>query len=475
MKLGRKLAPERTARLEYKKHRLIPPDFPFGLPLVFSTHQRRRPSLPFELPSLLHLLCGTSFPYRLVLKSPQELVFVTQSSVIPYRISDCDITRSERGYSPEKQLPAMTPMPQKMTEFTFQTEVAPGDKTGVYYITICNLPFETSWQQLKDWLRPHCVVDHIEVFNTSTSGWVRVRGRDNFDKAWSRLNGGVFHGRSIIASDKNKSEAIKIKELLDVNLNSPRNVQRASEFVPTQVQSPVLYCSPASVGMAPSTAERNNTRFITATIAAPHTGQVADFAAMPHYTMAPLGNLAMSRTPVGGKTFFRIQNRPFIPMDNQPQQKLPDLKQQLLAVLPKAQTSRANAVQESPLDHFKILLKNIPHRSGAKDIDVWARRRLAASEKGLNGVDVPTDESSVHPRGYAVLRFNGLVAPAAVIKKLHQQMFRGRTLTACTMDDEIIPLNSIYKRHAIKSARDASGYGPLVVQGSSGKGAGNGH
>ncbi|KAL2213600.1 hypothetical protein CC79DRAFT_1327504 [Sarocladium strictum] len=81
----------------------------------------------------------------------------------------------------------MAPKPQGQGEMTFQADVGPGDVTGVYYITICNLPFETSWQQLKDWLRPHCEVDHIEVFKTSTSGWVRLRGKRNFDKAWRKF------------------------------------------------------------------------------------------------------------------------------------------------------------------------------------------------------------------------------------------------------------------------------------------------
>ncbi|KAM0482836.1 hypothetical protein ACHAP7_003937 [Fusarium lateritium] len=74
------------------------------------------------------------------------------------------------------------------TENTVQADVGPGDETGIYYITICNLPFGTSWQQLKDWTRTACVVDHIEVFQSSTSGWVRVRGRENFERAWVFAN-----------------------------------------------------------------------------------------------------------------------------------------------------------------------------------------------------------------------------------------------------------------------------------------------
>lgn len=46
------------------------------------------------------------------------------------------------------------------------------------------LPFNVSWQQMKDYVRQVCDVDHVEIFQKSTSGWVRVKGRENFDKAF---------------------------------------------------------------------------------------------------------------------------------------------------------------------------------------------------------------------------------------------------------------------------------------------------
>lgn len=47
------------------------------------------------------------------------------------------------------------------------------------------LPFTASWQQIKDYVRQVCDVDHVEIFQKSTSGWVRVNGRENFDAAFS--------------------------------------------------------------------------------------------------------------------------------------------------------------------------------------------------------------------------------------------------------------------------------------------------
>uniref|UniRef100_A0A0D2XDD9 RRM domain-containing protein n=1 Tax=Fusarium oxysporum (strain Fo5176) TaxID=660025 RepID=A0A0D2XDD9_FUSOF len=130
-------------------------------------------------------------------------------------------------------------------EATVQADVGPGDETGIYYITICNLPFATSWQELKDWTRTACVVDHIEVFQSSTSGWVRVRGRDNFERAWALLNGGVFKGRSIIASDRNREHSIKIKELA----TPPQAV--ISQTLQYQARPPSPYFLPTPMAMSP--------------------------------------------------------------------------------------------------------------------------------------------------------------------------------------------------------------------------------
>ncbi len=46
------------------------------------------------------------------------------------------------------------------------------------------MPFGTKWQLFKDWIREaDCDVDHIELFQKSTNGWIRLLGRDNFERA----------------------------------------------------------------------------------------------------------------------------------------------------------------------------------------------------------------------------------------------------------------------------------------------------
>ncbi|KAF2970615.1 hypothetical protein GQX73_g2995 [Xylaria multiplex] len=79
----------------------------------------------------------------------------------------------------------------------------PGSETGYYYIPFANLPWQTSWQELKDHVRTVCSVEHVEINEESTSGHILVKGRANFDAAFRLLNGGIFHDRALIADGRN--------------------------------------------------------------------------------------------------------------------------------------------------------------------------------------------------------------------------------------------------------------------------------
>ncbi len=68
------------------------------------------------------------------------------------------------------------------------TKVPPGDKTGIYYVIIAGLPWQCSWQKLKDFARNQqpdgswIEVDHAMVYPDTTNGWVRVKGKSEFLK-----------------------------------------------------------------------------------------------------------------------------------------------------------------------------------------------------------------------------------------------------------------------------------------------------
>ncbi|KAK8048647.1 hypothetical protein PG994_010377 [Apiospora phragmitis] len=114
--------------------------------------------------------------------------------------------------------------PQIPINNTVQVSVPPGDQSGLYYILISNsrqLPWQTSWQQVKDHVRTVCAVERVEIFNESTSGWVSVRGRESFNLALQFLSTELFNGRPTFADGRNAEQPIPIKKLVDTSLPDP--------------------------------------------------------------------------------------------------------------------------------------------------------------------------------------------------------------------------------------------------------------
>ncbi|KAH0425465.1 hypothetical protein CcaCcLH18_10924 [Colletotrichum camelliae] len=112
-------------------------------------------------------------------------------------------------------------------------QLPPGPETGNFYIPICNLPFDTRWQALKEWLSRDCEVDYIQLYHP-TSGWIRVKGPYNFYRACDRLKDGVFNGRRIIYDVSNMTSAIVVKEVHnDENATPVNDTVRSRQLAPT--------------------------------------------------------------------------------------------------------------------------------------------------------------------------------------------------------------------------------------------------
>lgn len=99
-------------------------------------------------------------------------------------------------------------------------------------------------------MRSVCPVERVEVFNESTTGWVSVKGRDNFNAAFGEdtrvprtfaawlltdhtselLNGGIFNGRALFADGKNATNSVMIKEPVVV-ANTPKQATSGSKHV----------------------------------------------------------------------------------------------------------------------------------------------------------------------------------------------------------------------------------------------------
>ncbi|KAK0674268.1 hypothetical protein QBC41DRAFT_52391 [Cercophora samala] len=88
--------------------------------------------------------------------------------------------------------------------------VPPGSVTGLYYITIGNFSHSTTWKDLKAFVSQVCEVDYCLTYDP-TAGFVRVKGLDNFEKAYKFLDGNTLHYRCLQADDRNRDSPTVVK------------------------------------------------------------------------------------------------------------------------------------------------------------------------------------------------------------------------------------------------------------------------
>ncbi|PQE26137.1 Nucleotide-binding alpha-beta plait protein [Rutstroemia sp. NJR-2017a BBW] len=119
-------------------------------------------------------------------------------------------------------------------------QVPPGDVTGLYYILVSNLPWNCTWQRLKDFARNqdnegNCIaVEHTKVYAESTCGWITTRGKEDFHKALSHLQGGMLNGRALCADGRNETEWIEVRDLA-----APWSPQHYQEWVSAVGSTPL--------------------------------------------------------------------------------------------------------------------------------------------------------------------------------------------------------------------------------------------
>ncbi|KIL90921.1 hypothetical protein FAVG1_05617 [Fusarium avenaceum] len=331
------------------------------------------------------------------------------------------------------------------TENTVQADVGPGDETGIYYITICNLPFGTSWQQLKDWTRTACVVDHIEVFQSSTSGWVRVRGRENFERAWGLLNGGVFNGRSIIASDKNRFQSIKIRELAI----PPQGIQsQTPHYLPTppsQYTSPIPVVAPSQYSTssgqyysidypqangpgfnAQSIPIQDYTQPLPITIVTTMPATYGPTAPKRHYTYDEGGTTLPFPVKTNAVTYspqYQHQEAqfalPYCGRDEYP-------SYYANCSLTSGELSyRSEYVVTEPR---KVHVSPFPQQARADEVKSWVRRKVDKNK--IESMEIPKNSNSRYLRGYVLVVFDSVASANTAIDQLNKARFQGRRVIA---------------------------------------------
>ncbi|RBR22398.1 uncharacterized protein FIESC28_04492 [Fusarium coffeatum] len=346
------------------------------------------------------------------------------------------------------------------TEATIQADVAPGNETGIYYITICNLPFGTSWQQLKDWTRTACVVDHIEVFQGSTSGWVRVKGRENFENAWAGLlNGGVFNGRLIVASDKNRSHSIKIRELV----MPPQRTQKPQQGAQMPQQGPQISQQRPQIPQTPQyqPAPVPPTRHMLPTpMTAPPPYSIApEQISDPRFVSHPLSTqgytqqppiIVATSVPFGPATYAAVGPGSYYAYDyetrsshnpiayappNQPEGPQFALPYPGLDEHSDFYHECKYSTREPPYrsewvltEPRKIHVSPFPQQARAEDVKSWIRRRVDKTK--IDSMEIPKNSNSKYLRGYVLVVFDSASAANMAIEQLNKARFQGRRVIA---------------------------------------------
>ncbi|KAI0847966.1 hypothetical protein F5Y00DRAFT_108473 [Daldinia vernicosa] len=327
---------------------------------------------------------------------------------------------------------------------TIQTKVSPGNQTNIYYILVSNLPWQTSWQQLKDHVRTVSAVERVEVFNESTSGWVSVRGRENYDAALRLLNGGVFNGRALLADGKNATEPIMIREPVGVSAtgnstSKPSHTPRYRTPPSTQysASTPPLM-SPLATGYGEWTSPASPSTYVATSSmeCTPYNMSVAmpyDYNEAPNCytydtsTTSYLDQTAMVSSP---------------PMVQYPYEAAYSQQYQMgeyhgndyamYSNLPSPESISGRPSDSSngmvPTKQRKIIVKQLQPWITFNQVQDLIRKKAGSDADKIQHVDLPLTEGQESNRGYALVTFQNEEVANKLVRRLNGYKCDGREL-----------------------------------------------
>lgn len=316
-------------------------------------------------------------------------------------------------------------------------KVPPGNETGLYYILLSNLPFQTSWQQLKDHVRAVCPVERVEVFNESTTGWVMVRGRENFDAALGLLEGGLFNGRPTFADGRNADHEIMIKELVgpsSMNVSSPRSPRTPRHISPPSMQFPTsIPISSPSAG--------DYSQYTTAPPSSFVTSPTLDYT--PHHMGMSYNYGDTSRwygydTGSAGYTDMSSAMPPYHQYDTsyQPAQQYSEYHGTDYTTSAPVQQSRHHRSGRGnhntngfvQTEQRKIIIKGLTTWTTAAQLEELVRSRTGLDSSQMASVSLPLSSDKNSNKGYGYVTFASAETASAAVGKLHNYEYDGKRL-----------------------------------------------
>ncbi|PNY25882.1 RNA recognition motif domain protein [Tolypocladium capitatum] len=323
---------------------------------------------------------------------------------------------------------------------TVMRDVPPGDETGIYYILLGGLPFGTVWQLLKDWLREAgCDVDHVEVFQKSTSGWIRLIGKDNFERALRHLQTTAYNNRLLLYLDKNRANSIKIMELIDDPPPRPR------------AKLPVKHAA-ASRGQE----EQEKAYAADAVPAMGYCEMLPESFWTPNDLQSMFGTDPFGMSRWGwqyGSTYtpgYRSYDQPLNPASPNGQQSSssayprpdPAAAAGARPSKPPSRTGSGTTPSDSSRkpphageERCKVHLLSLKHAASPQDVEEWVRGSLGPWAAAVCGVDIPMDQQKGHIRGSGYITFLSAAAAKRAADVLNQGLFMNRVVYARLVDE----------------------------------------
>ncbi|EQK98188.1 RNA recognition motif domain protein [Ophiocordyceps sinensis CO18] len=349
-------------------------------------------------------------------------------------------------------------MPRNETpENTIMRDVPAGDESGIYYIIMSGLPFATIWQLLKDWLRQAgCDVDHIEVFQKSTSGWIRLMGKENFERALHHLQTVPYNNRLLLYLDKNRTESVKIMELIDDPPPRPklggssRAARSRSRF---RAQHNASLGDP-ELGRPQATPCTNYPAGPTTTSPAfeapPAMCYRGALTESPRAQNVPREGYGVATDPFlrggwslqYGSSGYRPFEQPGHPASPRRDSDAPGRRHVRFDGVanrqpkPPSRTGSATSLSDSgqKVQHgsecFKVQIISLRQWASAGDVEEWVRHSMGEWASAMSRIDVPSDHQKDCIRGSGYITFLSSAAAKRAVELLNQKPFLGRVVCA---------------------------------------------
>ncbi|KAI2637300.1 hypothetical protein GGS21DRAFT_470009 [Xylaria nigripes] len=318
---------------------------------------------------------------------------------------------------------------------TIPVMVPPGNQTGYYYIPIANLPWQTSWQELKDHVRTVCFVEHVQINEDSTSGHVVLKGRANFDAAFRLLNGGIFHDRALIADGRNRDDWVLVKHHVDVPMSTPKSPPTSKHRASAQPMSPPMTQSSPSYSEWSSTSTSPSYMMIpvvsTSSYPVPCTmSDYTDSAAiygMGSYSHGYSGTMTTSALPCSSGPDYTAH----CTTSEQYGNTYPVANGEPTSREGKKQYVMPSSADTITIRKRKIIIRQLHPWASETQIRDLIRQKAGSDAAKLQKVDIPlADGQQGMNRGYAFATFETEEAANKVIKRLNNYHFEGRILEA---------------------------------------------